>query len=623
MDSILLETILYLAAAVVAVPVSNMFGLGSVLGYLIAGVVIGPLLGLVGEEAEDIQHFAEFGVVMMLFLIGLELDPQKLWKMRARLLGLGGMQVGLTAALICGVLMLAAVPWNSALAIGLMLSLSSTAIVLQTLREKGWMRRPGGQAGFSILLFQDIAVIPIIAALPLLATQETGDMIEPASWVAALPGWGQGLVILAAMAAVVFGGRYLSGPIFRFIARGHLTEIFAAATLLLVIGIAWGMSMVGLTPALGAFAAGITLSNSEFRHEIESHIEPFKGMLLGLFFITVGAGFNLSALLGDPMPVLLATLALIVLKFAIVLGLARLFRLGPSDSMLVALSLAQAGEFAFVLIAFASGANILPAELRDGLTLVVAVSMLASPLLFILAERVILPRMAKRAPASNRGDDRIDEHGKVIIAGVGRFGQIVSRMMVAEGIPVVVVDNAAEQVGAVGHFGQKAYFGDPARPEILRAAGITEAEVLVCAINNREKAVRLVELAKHNWPHVTVIARAYDRVHQYELMDAGADVVVRETFHSALEIARKTLISLGVLPLAADRMTRAFAKHDTKTMEDLYSFWDSRVAVHLNASYVAESRLRNETLREVLRQERAAALQEAELSDRGNDLSGR
>ncbi|WP_118134217.1 monovalent cation:proton antiporter-2 (CPA2) family protein [Oceanicella sp. SM1341] len=620
MEGILLEAILYLAAAVVAVPLSNRLGLGSVLGYLIAGVVIGPILGWAGEEATDIQHFAEFGVVMMLFLIGLELDPAKLWRMRSRLLGLGGLQITLTAGLITGALVLFwGNLWQHALAIALILALSSTAIVLQTLRERGWMRRPGGQTAFAILLFQDIAVIPIIALLPLLAMQAPGEgaeLISTGSLVAELPDWARALVILAEMTAIIVGGRYLSRPVFRFIARGQLTEIFAAATLLMIIGIAWAMGYVGLTPALGAFTAGVALSGSEYRHEIESHIEPFKGLLLGLFFITVGAGFDLFALFADPLPIIAATAALMAVKFGVVLLLTRVFRLGSGDSMLVSLGLAQAGEFAFVLIAFSTGANVLPASMSGPLSLVVALSMLASPLLFVLAER-FLRRPA--ATAATREADEIDETGTVIIAGIGRFGQIVQRMMTGIGVPVVVVDNAAERVGAVGHFGQKAYYGDPVRPEILRASGIADAAVLVVAIDDREKAVRLVQLAKHNWPSVRVLARAYDRIHQYELMDAGADVVIRETFHSALEAARQALLSLGKEERAADRLTAAFARHDARTVQDLYGFWDRRVAVHLNTSYVNESRLRFETLREVLRKERAAALRDAGAFDAPDD----
>ncbi|QDL91271.1 potassium transporter [Paroceanicella profunda] len=613
MEGILLEAILYLAAAVVAVPLSNRLGLGSVLGYLIAGVVIGPILGWVGEETGDIQHFAEFGVVMMLFLIGLELDPAKLWRMRSRLLGLGGLQISLTAGLISGGLIAWGYRWEPALAVGLILALSSTAIVLQTLRERGWMRRPGGQTAFAILLFQDIAVIPIIAMLPLLALDGPGagagaEVLSTGSLVAALPDWAHALVILAEMTAIIVGGRYLSRPVFRFIARGRLTEIFAAATLLLIIGISWAMGYVGLTPALGAFTAGVALSGSEYRHEIESHIEPFKGLLLGLFFITVGAGFDLFALFADPLPIIAATLALMAVKFLVVLLLTRVFRLGSGDSMLVSLGLAQAGEFAFVLITFATGANVLPASVTAPLSLVVALSMLASPLLFVLAARQLRRPAAAAAP---READVIEETGTVIIAGIGRFGQIVQRMMTGIGLPVVVVDNAAERVGVVGHFGQKAYYGDPARPEILRAAGIAEASVLVVAIDDREKAVQLTAMAKHTWPEVRVIARAYDRIHQYELMDAGADIVVRETFHSALETARQTLLSLGKEAHAVDRLVETFARHDARSVKDLYSFWDRRVAMHLNTSYVNESRLRFETLREVLRQERAVALREA------------
>ncbi|MGB7181556.1 MAG: monovalent cation:proton antiporter-2 (CPA2) family protein, partial [Burkholderiaceae bacterium] len=391
MSEILLQVFIYLCAAVFAVPIAKRLGLGSVLGYLMAGILIGPVTGLVGSETQDIQHFAEFGVVMMLFLVGLELEPKALWEMRARLLGLGGLQVALTGAAIAGIAYWVGVDWRSALVVGMVLALSSTAIVLQTLNEKGMTRSDGGQASFSVLLFQDIAAIPMLAIIPLLALPALaangtghGDGGHASlSLVANLAGWQVALVNIAAIAVVVVGGHFLSRPLFRFIAAADLREVFTAAALLLVIGIALLMTLVGLSPALGAFLAGVVLANSEFRHELESDIEPFKGLLLGLFFITVGAGIDFSLLFSQFDVILGLTLGLIALKAGVLLILARVFKLRSGDASLFALSLAQAGEFGFVLLAFAVQNAAIQKTMAGSLLLVVALSMLLTPLLFI------------------------------------------------------------------------------------------------------------------------------------------------------------------------------------------------------------------------------------------------
>ena len=451
------QAFIYLCAAVIAVPIARRLGLGSVLGYLIAGIVIGPVAGLVGSETQEIQHFAEFGVVMMLFLVGLELEPRMLWDMRARLLGLGGLQVVITAVLIAGGCLLLDVYWSVAVAIGLIFSLSSTAIVLQTLNEKGLVKTGGGRSSFSVLLFQDIAVIPMLALIPLLALPELmpGDPSvvqvaegahgdaghhEKMSLVAGLPGWGHALVVLGAVATVLLGGHFLSRPLFRFIADSRLREIFTASALLLVIGIALLMTLVDLSPALGTFLAGVVLANSEFRHELESDIEPFKGLLLGLFFITVGAGIDFNILFGDFATVIQLTVGVMLLKGMVLYGLARLFRMQSADGWLFTLSLAQAGEFGFVLLSFSLQNDVIPADLSKTLSLVVALSMLLTPALFILYEKLVLPKLATREEAE---PDAIEEKGSVIIAGNGRFGQIVHRLLAASDIPTVVLDHEA------------------------------------------------------------------------------------------------------------------------------------------------------------------------------------
>ncbi|MES9971718.1 MAG: monovalent cation:proton antiporter-2 (CPA2) family protein, partial [Candidatus Thiodiazotropha sp.] len=443
MGGLLFQAFIYLCAAVIAVPIAKRLGLGSVLGYLLAGIIIGPVIGLVGSETATIQHFAEFGVVMMLFLVGLELQPRMLWQMRTRLIGLGGLQVGITTLLIAAAALMLGLYWSVALTIGLIFSLSSTAIVLQTLNEKGQIKTEGGRASFSVLLFQDIAVIPMLALIPLLVLPELGALSgaashageaghhESFSLVAGLPGWAHALVVLGAVASVLLGGHFLSRPLFRFIAESKLREIFTATALFLVIGISLLMTLVDLSPALGTFLAGVVLANSEFRHELESDIEPFKGLLLGLFFITVGAGIDFTVLFGDFATILGLTLGVMIIKALVLYALARLFRLEVTSRWLLTLGLAQAGEFGFVLLSFALQSHVIPPDLAPTLSLVVALSMLLTPALFILYDRFILSGEGESGAGQA---DQIDETGQVIIAGNGRFGQIVNRLLLASGV---------------------------------------------------------------------------------------------------------------------------------------------------------------------------------------------
>lgn len=582
MTGIFLKAFIFLAAAVVAVPIAKRLGLGSVLGYLIAGVVIGPVIGLVGDETTTIQHFAEFGVVMMLFLVGLELEPKMLWAMRNKLLGLGGLQVGLTAAAVMGIALHLNQPGSVALAIGLIFALSSTAIVLQTFNEKRLTKTEGGRSAFSVLLFQDIAVIPMLAFIPLLALPELVEQAQSAAAVAAehheelslvagLPGWALGLVITAAIATLVIGGHYLSRPLFRFVASSGLREIFTATALMLVIGIAVLMSLIGLSPALGTFLAGVVLANSEFRHELESNIEPFKGLLLGLFFITVGAGINVGILFDNFFAVIGLTVGLMLLKAAILLVLSLIFHIKGTARWLFALSLAQAGEFGFVLLSFSTQNHVLPIDTAQLLSLVVALSMFLTPGLFILYDKVILPRYAKSK--NNREYDEIDEQGSVIIAGVGRFGQVVNRVLTANGVKTVVLDYEAAQVENLRKINVKSYFGDATRPEHLHTAGIEEAAMLVVSMDNQETTTELVEYVKHTYPHVKVLARAFDRGHAYMLRHAGADFVVKETFHSALEMGAEALRTLGTHPFLVEQQKATFNRIEKESSEKLYDTW--------------------------------------------------
>ncbi|MCU8245833.1 monovalent cation:proton antiporter-2 (CPA2) family protein [Vibrio vulnificus] len=582
MTQIFLQAFIYLIAAVIAVPLAKRFGLGSVLGYLIAGVVIGPIVGLVGEETTTIQHFAEFGVVMMLFLVGLELEPKMLWAMRNRLLGLGGLQVAGTAGIIVAIAVYFGQVWTTALAIGLIFALSSTAIVLQTFNEKRLGKTEGGKNAFSVLLFQDIAVIPMLAFIPLLALpelveqaqqsiQSASEHHEQLSLVAGLPGWAYGIVITLSIGVVIVGGHYLSRPIFRYVADSGLREIFTAAALMLVIGIAALMSLVGLSPALGTFLAGVMLANSEFRHELESNIEPFKGLLLGLFFITVGAGIDFTILFNKFGTIIGLTLAVMLLKALVLLALSFIFRIKGSDRWLFALSLAQAGEFGFVLLSFSVQNHVISTSLSQQLSLVVAISMFLTPGLFILFDRVILPKFATKF--NERSDDDIDEKGTVIIAGIGRFGQIVNRLLLSNGIKTVALDYQANQVDVMRQIGTQAYFGDVTRPDILHTAGIEEAAAIVVAIDNRDASVELVKQVKHAYPSVKVIARAFDRGHGYRLRQAGADVIESETYHSALEVGGQTMKLLGVHPFFVEQQKMRYKRVENRKSDSLYSAW--------------------------------------------------
>ena len=573
-----LQIFVYLAAAVVAVPVARRLGLGSALGYLIAGVLIGPyVLGLVGQEGQDVMHFAEFGVVLMLFLVGLELEPAVLWRMRVPILGLGGSQVAATATIIGVVAFAFGLEWQTALAIGLILSLSSTAIVVQTLSEKGWLKTEAGRRSFSVLLFQDVAVIPILALLPFLALPALG--LDPASpgmdahgGHADRPVWLQAVLVLSVVSAIVLAGRFLTRPLFRWIAESRSREVFMAAALLLVIGITLAMNFVDLSPALGAFLAGVVLAESEYKHELESNIEPFKGLLLGLFFLAVGASIDFR-LLADSVALILGLLFLLVaIKFALLLLLGRVFGLRLADNLMFAVTLAQGGEFAFLLFSYATQSRVLDAGLANMLIIVVVLSMMITPLLIIAYERWVRPRFLDCvAPPV---DEKIESRdGHVLIAGYGRFGQIVARMMSAVQVPTTLVDHDVGQIEFVGRFGNKVFYGDASRVELLEAAGAGRARLLVVAIDDRDKAVEVVRVAKEHFPGLPVLARAFDRSHAYRLMEAKADVVTRETFGSALIMGEEAFKLLGHDAPNAYRMMRTFKRHDELGLEKLYEVW--------------------------------------------------
>jgi monovalent cation:proton antiporter-2 (CPA2) family protein len=592
-ENILTQTLVYLGAAVVSVPIAKRLGLGSVLGYLIAGVLIGPFaLSLVGDQA-DVMKFAEFGVVILLFLIGLEVQPSTLWDMRKAIFGLGGAQVVGTALIIAAAALAFGLPWQTALAVGLVLAMSSTAIVLQTLDEKGLRQGPVGRAAFGVLLLQDLAVIPLFALLPLLAIGAPQHAAEAgghgASLVSHLPVWAQTLSVLAAVAAVVGGGRYLVRPLFRFIAKARLREIFTASALLIVVAVASLMQTVGLSPALGAFLAGVVLAESEFRRELETDIEPFRGLLLGLFFMTVGAGVDLPLVARQPLTLVGLVLGLMVLKFLVMYGIARLFGAHKRGALAVATALAQGGEFAFVLLTFTVGAGVIGAQLAALLTAAIAVSMALTPVAMILYERVAALMDAAIPDVTPDTGDFDEGEPDIIIAGFGRFGQVTGRLLSANGFKSTVLDSDIEQIELLQRFGRRVHYGDATRLDLLRQAGADRARMLIVALDDREKTVELVETARKAFPNLTILARAWDRRHAYDLLSNGADAVERETFEAALALGSTALQKLGFRAHRAHRAAAFFRRHDRRMFEELRPMWGQEEAYMLASRDAAQT----------------------------------
>ncbi len=561
----LADALVYLLAAVVSVPIAKRLGLGSVLGYLVAGVAIGPFVFGFLSDATEIMHFAEFGVVLMLFLIGLELKPSLLWRMRSPILGVGGLQVFLTTLFITAAGLGFGLAWQEALAVGMVLSLSSTAIVLQTMQEKGMMKSTAGQSAFAVLLFQDIAVIPMLAVMPLLVSST--DTLDLAAATGGLHGWQKGLVAGAVIAAIVFGGRYLMNPIFSFIAKSKLREVFTATALLLVIGVAVAMQAIGLSPALGTFLAGVVLADSDYRHELESNIEPFKGLLLGLFFISVGASIDFNILAADPVVLMLLTFGLIGLKFLVLQLLGRISPMVKADRYTFSFILAQGSEFAFVLFAFALTVGLLAPELVSKLILIVALSMLFTPLIMIFNEKWVKPRFSETVAKPEATP--FEEKNKVIIIGFGRFGQAVGRLLAANKISATVLDHDASQIDLVRKFGYKVYFGEGERHELLHAAGADDAEVIVVAVDEPERSLRIINTIQHHFPHLKILARAINRPHATDLLNVGVAGVERETLAGGLELGAKVMQQLGWRHNSAWRAARLFKKHDDEMVEEL------------------------------------------------------
>jgi len=554
---ILSEFIIYLLCAAIAVPLFSKLGFGSVLGYLAAGVVVGPFgLGLIGE-VEAKLHFAELGVVLLLFIIGLELKPSRLWVLRRSIFGLGSAQVLLSAALICAVAAMFGFSLKAALVLGLVLSLSSTAFVLQMLAEKKQLATRHGRAAFATLLFQDLAVIPMLALIPLL-----GDPAAAGPTTTENP-FLAGLEIILVIVAFVLAGRYLLRPLLRLVVPFG-AEVSTAVALLLVLSSAALMEHLGLSMELGAFLAGVLLADSEYRHELEASIEPFKGLLLGLFFLAVGMSIEVTQLLESPLRLLGLTLLLMALKIAVLYPLGRFYGLSTAASRSYAATLAQGGEFAFVLLGVAISVQALNAEQGDTVVVAVTLSMVLTPFLFMAVEAV--NRKLTGTEATRPFDEMDDDANQVIIAGFGRFGQITARVLQSRGIGFTALESSAAQVDFVRKFGNKVYYGDPSRLDLLRAAGADKARLMVIAVDDVEASMKTAELVKHQFPHLKILARAHDRHHAYLLMDLGIEHIYRETLGSSLELTQSLLQQLGDSPERASNTVRRFREHDEKTL---------------------------------------------------------
>lgn len=557
-----------LAAGVIGVPIAKRLGLGSVLGYLVAGALIGPFGLKLLTNSGDVMHVAEFGVVMLLFLVGLELEPKRLWAMRRSIFGLGSVQVVSCTLVIAGCMVM--MGWNAsgATVAGLGFAMSSTAIVLQILAERGITQTSVGKDSFSVLLFQDLAIIPILALLPMLGTHSEvsvgGTAMSPIM---------RTVSALAIVIGLVIASRTLVKPLFRWIAQTRQKEIFTATSLLIVVGIALLMDSVGLSMALGTFLAGVVLADCEYRHELESNIEPFKGLLLGIFFTAVGSSMQFSILLEQPLQIISLVLLLLLSKILLLKFSAYLFKQDSRNALLFSVLLSQGGEFAFVLFTAARGFGALSESQAAELTLVVALSMFTTPFLLKSAEKFLKKKPVKESRAA----DKIDEgHDPVIIAGMGRFGQIVARMLHSQGISPTIIDFSPDLLDLVRPFGFKVYYGDATELSLLESAGIAHAKILVLALDDREGCLRAAELVRRNYPQVRIMARAFDMIHAYQLKDLGIDDFERETFNAALSLGEKVMVSLGFHPHAANRLAKIFHRYDNKVVHNLHRVYKQR-----------------------------------------------
>ena len=573
--SILFEAIVFLAGAIICVSIAKRLGLSSVIGYLLAGVLIGPyVLGFIGEEGQDILHFAEFGVVVMLFLIGLEIEPKNFWNMRKTIVGMGGIQVGGTMLLSYILFAALGFDWKVALVISMAVALSSTAIALQTIKEKGLMNTTFGTSSFSILLFQDIIVIFMLGFIPLLVDSEhktsTENHSEHANLLENLPVGLQTLAIILSVVLIIVAGRYLIVPMLRKVAKTGVRELLIAAALLIVFGISFLMEYVGISPALGAFLGGVVLSNSEFKHELESTLEPFKNLLLGLFFMAVGASINFIVIAKSPLTIGGILLAIIVLKAVVLFITGHIFKLKLDQKLLLTFSLAQIGEFAFVLLSFAFGLNILEQEQMDMMLVITALSMSITPIISMINERLILPKIGTKE-SIKRPMDHIAKSQKIILVGFGHFGSTIGRFLRSHGVEATILDHDSNRVDFLRKMGFEVYYGDATRLDLLESAGIAEAKIIICATNKLSVSKAISKIVKEKYPHVEFMIRTKNRYDAYELLNLGHQNIYRESLETSLTLAKDVLSKMGFRKYTLTRQVQNFIKYDEDSLRRLAS----------------------------------------------------
>lgn len=571
--SILFEAIVFLLGAIICVSIAKKLGLSSVIGYLLAGVLIGPyVLGFIGKEGEDILHFAEFGVVVMLFLIGLEIEPKNFWNMRKTILGMGGLQVGGTMLLSYILFALLGFDWKVALVISMAVALSSTAIAMQTIKEKGLMDTTFGTSSFSILLFQDIIVIFMLGFIPLLSNTDDNASAEKhsehANLLETLPIGFQTLAIILSVVLIIVAGRYLIVPMLRKVAKTGVRELLIAAALLIVFSISFLMEYVGISPALGAFLGGVVLSNSEFKHELESTLEPFKNLLLGLFFMAVGASINFIVIANSPLTIGGILIAIIVLKAVVLFITGRIFKLKLDQRLLLTFSLAQIGEFAFVLLSFAFGLNILSQDQMDMMLVITALSMSFTPIIGIINERFILPKMGTKE-SIKRPTDHIAKSQKIILVGFGHFGSTIGRFLRSHGVEATILDHDSNRVDFLRKMGFEVYYGDATRLDLLESAGIAEAKIIICATNKISVSKAISKIVKEKYPHVEMMIRTKNRYDAYELLNLGHENIYRESLETSLTLAKNVLSRMGFRKYTLNRQVQNFIKYDEDSLRRL------------------------------------------------------
>ncbi len=570
-SSFLFQALIFFGASLITVPITKRIGFSSVLGYLFAGILIGPyLLGFIQSEGTDIMHAAEFGVVMMLFLIGLELEPAKFWEMRKSIVGLGSFQMLITAGLLFFIFSILGWDWKVNIAVSFAFAMSSTAIVLQTLKEKNLSKTVAGEASFSVLLFQDIAIIPLLALVPLLATalpEETAH--QGVSLIEDLPSWLKALSVFGAIVLIFIFGRFFVVPLLRYVAKSGLRELFSVASLFLVFAVAYIMQLVGLSPALGTFMAGVILANSEFKHELEADIEPFKGILLGVFFISVGSTINFGLIFEQPQLVFMLVGTVVFIKFAVLMLIGKFYKVSISQNLIFAFGLSQIGEFAFVLLSFSNQLGIFSNAQNDVFMAVAALSMLTTPFLLLFSEKILEPRLGVKEKIEQADSDDIDAQHKVIIVGFGHFGSTIGRLLRANGIEATILDNDSDRVDLLRKMGFKVYFGDATRLDLLHSAGIEEADILICAIDNPEVNKDLVLGLKNKFPKLKIFARARNRMDAYDFLDMGIENIYRETLYTAVHLGVDALVALGFRKHTATRLGQKFILFDERALAKL------------------------------------------------------